>query len=72
MTIVAISPQMYTATMARDILADEAHEQSYLISELESLGLSSVRLNEFNDNQELHTLVKSIKEAFLAEYQKRP
>jgi hypothetical protein len=54
--------------LARDILQDKAHEQSYLISELESLGLTAVRLNEFNDNNELHALVRSIKEEFLAEY----
>jgi hypothetical protein len=54
--------------MARDILNEKAHEQSYLISELESLGLTSVRVNEFNDNKELHGLVMKIKDALLAEY----
>jgi len=54
--------------MARDTVHDRAHEQSYLMSELESLGLTTVRLNEFNDNEELGSLVKSIKEEFLAEY----
>ena len=67
-TIVAIFIQMYVDAMARDIVHDKAHEQSYLMSELESLGLTTVRLNEFNDNQELGGLVKSIKEEFLAEY----
>ncbi len=57
--------------MARDIFGDKAHEQSYLISELESLGLTTVRLNEFNDNKELDTLVRGIKEAFVAEYHER-
>jgi hypothetical protein len=67
-TIVAIFLKMYFGAMARNILHDKAHEESYLMSELESLGLTSVRLNEFNDNNELHTLVKCIKEEFLAEY----
>jgi hypothetical protein len=56
--------------MARDIINEKAHEQSYLISELESLGLTSVRVNEFNDNKELHGLVSCIKDSFLAEYRK--
>ena len=67
-TISAIFLRLYFNATARDILNDKAHEQGYLISELESLGLTSVRLNEFNDNGELHTLVSSIKEALLAEY----
>lgn len=54
--------------MARDILNEKAHQQNYLISELESLGLTTVRVNEFNDNNELDGLVRRIKDAFLAEY----
>jgi hypothetical protein len=61
---------MYLGVMAREIVHDKAHEQSYLMGELESLGLTTVRLNEFNDNEELGSLVKSIKEEFLAEYRK--
>jgi hypothetical protein len=38
------------------------------MSELESLGLSNIRLNEFNDNVELRGLVERIKEGFLNEY----
>ena len=38
------------------------------MSELESLGLSTIRLNEFNDNSELKRLVNAIKEALLEEY----
>ena len=39
-----------------------------MMSELESLGLSGIKLNEFNDNIELKRLVNAIKEALLAEY----
>lgn len=53
--------------MAR-VHAAGSHEQTYLMSELESLGLSSIRLNEFNDNTELRRLVNAIKEDFLDEY----
>lgn len=70
-TIFSISILLDFDVMARDSLHDKAHEQSYLIGELESLGLTSVRLNEFNDNKELHALVKRIKEEFLAEYRGR-
>jgi hypothetical protein len=49
-------------------LQAKAHEQTFLMSELESLGLSGIRLNEFNDNVELKRLVNAIKEALLAEY----
>jgi hypothetical protein len=38
----------------------ESYEQQYLMGELESLGLSTIRLNEFNDNRELRGLVKGI------------
>jgi hypothetical protein len=46
----------------------EHREQHYLMGELESLGLSSIRINEFNDNTELRGLVKALKEAFLRKY----
>jgi len=39
------------------------------MSELESLGLSGIKLNEFNDNVELKRLVNAIKEALITEYQ---
>jgi hypothetical protein len=42
-------------------------EHYYLMGELESLGLSTIQLNEFNDNFELKGLVKGIKEGFLKE-----
>jgi hypothetical protein len=38
------------------------------MSELESLGLSNIRLNEFNDNVELQGLIRRMKENFLKEY----
>jgi hypothetical protein len=38
------------------------------MSELESLGLSTIKLNEFNDNTELKRLVNAIKEDLLTEY----
>lgn len=54
--------------MAREILRSEHHKQSYLMNELESLGLAKIRLNEFNDAKELGGLVKTIKESLLKEY----
>ena len=39
------------------------------MGELESLGLSTIRLNEINDNYELHGLVRRIKEVFLSRYE---
>ncbi|MGI0013607.1 MAG: hypothetical protein ACREBU_09225 [Nitrososphaera sp.] len=48
----------------------DTHEQHYLMGELESLGLSTIRLNEFNDNEELRGLVKRIKEVLLKQYSK--
>ena len=58
----------YQSTMSRDSVNSSVHEQNYLMGELESLGLMTIRLNEFNDNSELVGLVKCIKEAFLEEY----
>lgn len=54
--------------MSRVALNVRSHEQTFLMSELESLGLSTIRLNEFNDNSELKRLVNAIKEALLEEY----
>ena len=54
--------------MARDIPRSDHHKQSYLMNELESLGLTKIRLNEFNDAKELGGLVKIIKESLLKEY----
>ncbi|MEO9362514.1 MAG: hypothetical protein ABI348_01315 [Nitrososphaera sp.] len=47
-------------------------EQSVLLGDLGSLGLSSIRLNEFNDNAELRSLADHLKEAFLKEYSQGP
>lgn len=47
----------------------DGHEQNYLMGELESLGLSTIRLNELNDNYELHGLVRRIKDEFLRQYE---
>lgn len=55
--------------MSRGYLQARAHEQTFLMSELESLGLSGIKLNEFNDNVELKRLVNAIKEALITEYQ---
>jgi hypothetical protein len=41
-----------------------------LMSELESLGLSTIKLNEFNDNSELKSLVSGLKQQFLDEYRR--
>ncbi len=46
----------------------KSHEQSYLLGELESLGFSTVRINEFNDITELQDLISAIKENFLTEF----
>ena len=54
--------------MSRDGVIRDSHEQNYLMSELESLGLVDIRLNELNDNNELLGLVRYIKEAFLKEF----
>jgi len=54
--------------VARVVSLDHSHEQCYLMGELESLGLSTIWLNEFNDNVELRGLITRIKEMFLNEY----
>lgn len=54
--------------MSRLIRQAGRHEQTYLMSELESLGMSTIRLNEFNSNEELKTLVNAIKQELLAQY----
>jgi hypothetical protein len=54
--------------MPTALVEARSREQTYLMSELESLGLSSIKLNEFNDNVELRRVVNAIKEALLDEY----
>ena len=54
--------------MSKSFMQTEAHEHSYLRGELESLGLHSMRLNEFNNNGELRNLIEGIKESLLQQY----
>gem|GEM_PF-6199454 len=54
--------------MAEHFVNSKAHEQSFSLGEMESLGLRTIRLNEFNDNSELRDLVDGIKGYFLKEY----
>ena len=56
--------------MSKSFLQTEAHERSYLVEELESLGFSSTRLNQLNDNNndELRNLIKGIKETLIQQY----
>ena len=54
--------------MAREPPHGERHKQSFLLNDLESLGLSTIKLNEFNDSLELGVLVDRIKESLLNEY----
>lgn len=68
-----LPPHVYTGSpliysMSKSFLQTEAHEQSYLIEELQSLGFHSMRLNELNDNGELRNLIKGIKESLLQRY----
>ena len=50
-------------------LPTEAHERSYLMGELESLGLSPIRrdqlMKDSDDNNELRSLVKATKDDLL-------
>lgn len=59
-------PLIYS--MSKYFLQTEAHEQSYLIEELQSLGFHSMRLNGLNNNGELRNLIKGIKESLLQQY----
>jgi hypothetical protein len=54
--------------MSKFHLPTEDHERSYLMGELNSLGLHAMRLDELNDNSELQNLIKGIKESLLQEY----
>jgi hypothetical protein len=53
-------------------LPTEAHERSYLIGELESLGLSPIRrdqlMKDSDDNIELRSLVKTTKDGLLRQF----
>jgi hypothetical protein len=55
--------------MSKFHLPTEAHERSYLMGELESLGLSPIRrdqlMKDSDDNNELRSLVKATKDGLL-------
>ena len=55
--------------MSKFHLPTEGHERSYLIGELESLGLSSIKINKImkdgGDNNELRSLVQTTKDCLL-------
>jgi hypothetical protein len=59
-------PLIYS--MSKYFLQTEAHEQSYLLEELQSLGFRSMRLNGLNNNGELRNLIKGIKESLVQQY----
>jgi hypothetical protein len=54
--------------MSKSFLKTEAHERSYLIKELQSLGFPAKRLDELNDDVELQNLIKGIKEGLWQRY----
>lgn len=58
--------------MAEFHLPTEGHERSYLRGELESLGLSRTRIDQLtsdsDDNNELRSLVKIIKDNLLRQF----
>ncbi len=60
--------------MSKFHLPTEGHERSYLIGELESLGLSPIRINQLtkdrDDNNELRSLVQATKDSLLWEFNK--
>jgi hypothetical protein len=61
------------STMSQFHLPTEGHERSYLMGELESLGLSPIRINQLtkdsdDNNKELRSLVKATKDGLLREF----
>jgi hypothetical protein len=58
--------------MSKFYLPSEGHERSFLREELESLGLSPIRIdqltNNSDDNNELRSLVKATKDGLLREF----
>ena len=44
------------------------NEETYLQSELSSLGIECKRMNEFNDKEELEALATAIKEVYFQDY----
>jgi hypothetical protein len=59
---------LYTTT-SKVHLPTEAHERSYLMGELGSLGLSPIRINQLtkhsSDNNELRSLVQATKDSLM-------
>ena len=52
---------------------DEYPERyDWWLNELESLGISSNRINELNDLKEIRSLAENIKQGFYQEYESRP
>ena len=58
--------------MSKFYLRSEGHERSFLRGELESLGLSPIRIdqltNNSDDNNKLRSLVKATKDGLLREF----
>ena len=54
-----------------DILSGKS-ELTSSISELESLGLETLNLNELNDSYEVEYLVKNLKQMFYQDYKSMP
>jgi hypothetical protein len=54
--------------------AKDEHPERYgcWLNELESLGISSNRINELNDLKEISGLAENIKKGFYQEYESRP
>jgi hypothetical protein len=58
--------------MAEFHLPTEGHERSYLMGELKSLGLSSIRINQLTedgiDNNDLRSLIQTTKDNLMWEF----
>jgi hypothetical protein len=54
--------------------ARDEHPERYgwWLNELQSLGISSNRINELNDLKEISSLAENIKQGFYQEYESRP
>ena len=54
--------------------AKDEHPERYgwWLNELQSLGISSNRINELNDLKEIRILAENIKQGFYQEYESRP
>ena len=54
------------------VIVSGKSELASSISELESLGLETLNLNELNDSYEVEYLVKNLKQMFYQEYKSMP